>query len=304
MTAIETHDLTKKYGDVKAVNELDLAVEEGEIFGFLGPNGAGKSTVINVLMDYTTPTTGEATVLGYDPQAEVRELHERVGILPDRFGLYDRLTGTAHLEYAIDSKGAMDDPDVLLARVGLSDAGDQRAGDYSKGMQQRLALAMALVGDPDLLILDEPFTGLDPNGARRVREIVYEENDRGTTVFFSSHVLGQVAVVCDRIGVLSNGELVAEGAVSDLRSEADVTDELVFETTGVPDDLSGVEAVAGVVGVRIDGKTVVVETTRSDERRAILRAVEEAGATVETFSLREASVEDIFVAYAGDSRSE
>jgi ABC-2 type transport system ATP-binding protein len=198
----------------------------------------------------------------------------------------------------------MDDPDVLLARVGLSDAGDQRAGDYSKGMQQRLALAMALVGDPDLLILDEPFTGLDPNGARRVREIVYEENDRGTTVFFSSHVLGQVAVVCDRIGVLSNGELVAEGAVSDLRSEADVTDELVFETTGVPDDLSGVEAVAGVVGVRIDGKTVVVETTRSDERRAILRAVEEAGATVETFSLREASVEDIFVAYAGDSRSE
>ncbi|WP_248905735.1 ABC transporter ATP-binding protein [Halocatena marina] len=301
MPAIKTTALTKVYGDVTAVDSLDLTVRAGEIFGFLGPNGAGKSTTIALLMDYIKPSHGEVKVLGSDPQADVRALHNRIGILPDRFSLYDRLTGEAHLDYAIDAKGAADDPKTLLSQVGLTEAGDQRTEKYSHGMQQRLALAMALVGDPELLILDEPFTGLDPNGAKKVREIVYNVNEQGTTVFFSSHVLGQVALVCDRVGILNGGQLVAEGAVSDLRTEAGIPDELIIETTGVPDDATtAVESVDGVVDVERDNETLVVSTLRMDNRRRILRAIEEAGTTIETFSLREASVEEIFTTYAGE----
>lgn len=301
MPAIETTDLTKVYGDVAAVDELDLTVQQGEIYGFLGPNGAGKSTTIDMLMDYIRPSSGEAVVLGSDPHAGGRDLHRRIGILPDQFSLYGRLTGDAHLDYAIDAKSADNDPEELLARVGLAGAGDQRTNGYSHGMGQRLALAMALVGNPELLILDEPFSGLDPNGAKRMREIVYEENDRGTTIFFSSHVLGQVAIVCDRIGILNEGRLVAEGRVSDLNQSTETTDEIVFETTGVPDTaLTAARSVDGVVDVEVDGETLTVSTNRMDNRRTILRVVEDAGTTVKTFSLREASVEDVFMAYAGE----
>ncbi|PHQ47284.1 copper ABC transporter ATP-binding protein, partial [Halorubrum sp. C3] len=156
--AVQTTGLTKRYGDdVLAVDDLDLTVYAGEIFGFLGPNGAGKSTTIDVIMDYVRPSAGSATVLGRDAQAETRAVHERVGILPDGYGLYERRTGRENLTYAIALKGADDDVDDLLDRVGLDRAAADRAvGGYSKGMTQRLALAIALVGDPDVLILDEP----------------------------------------------------------------------------------------------------------------------------------------------------
>jgi len=182
MPAVETDGLTKRYGETVAVDSLDMRVEEGSVFGFLGPNGAGKTTTIDALLGYATPTEGEATVLGSSPRnAEVRR---RVGVLPEDFGVYPRLTGREHVEFAVESKRADDDADELLERVSLGEDGDKRAGGYSKGMRKRLLLATALVGEPDLLVLDEPTSGLDPNGARRVREIVREENERGATVFF------------------------------------------------------------------------------------------------------------------------
>ncbi|GGL66698.1 ABC transporter ATP-binding protein [Halocalculus aciditolerans] len=238
--AIETVDLTKRYGNQVAVDSLDLTVRDGEIYGFLGPNGAGKSTTIGLLMDYLRPTSGSMQVLGLDPQQDVVDLHGRVGVLPDRFSLYEDLTGRRHLEFVIDTKHATNDPESVLERVGLADAIDREAGEYSQGMGQRLALAMALVGGPDLLVLDEPFTGLDPHGVRRVREIVHEEHDRGATVFFSSHVLGQVELVCDRVGILHHGRLVTEGSLDELRSavdlEADASMEDVFVAyTDTPD---------------------------------------------------------------------
>src|SRR6056297_3406256 len=193
MAAIRTSGLTKRYdggllgSDVTAVDGLDLVVEEGEVYGFLGPNGAGKSTTIDVLLDYARPTAGTATVLGHDANAESEAVSERVGVLPEGYGLYDRLTGRRNLEFALDWRGADDDPDRLLDRVGLdADDAARPVGDYSKGMTQRVALAMVLVGDPDLLVLDEPSSGLDPNGIRLLREIVREQAAQGTTVFFSS----------------------------------------------------------------------------------------------------------------------
>ncbi|MBO4246753.1 ABC transporter ATP-binding protein [Halomicrobium sp. IBSBa] len=235
--AIETDGLTKQYGDSTALSELELTVERGEVYGFLGPNGAGKSTTINLLLNYIKPTAGTARVLGHDPWNDVVACHQRVGICPDRFDTYDDRSARRHLELVIDTKRADDTPRSLLERVGLVDAIDKPAGEFSQGMEQRLALAMSLVGDPDLLVLDEPFTGLDPHGASLVRAVVDAESERGATVFFSSHVLGQVELVCDRVGILHRGRLVAEGSLAELRDRcglsADATIEAVFmELTG------------------------------------------------------------------------
>lgn len=229
MTAIEMTGLTKQYGDVTAVADLDLVVDKGTVFGFLGPNGAGKSTVINCLLDYVRPTEGQISVLGYDAQAESLAVRQHTGVLPEGFDVYDRLTGRQHLQFVIDSAGASDDPDAIAERVGLDDTIDRRAGGYSKGMAQRLMLGTALVGQPELLLLDEPSTGLDPEGAHEMREIVREEADQGATVFFSSHILGQVEAVCDRIGILQDGSLIAEDTVAGLRKTVETETTLTVE---------------------------------------------------------------------------
>ena len=209
MTAIELDDVHKSFGDVRALRGVDLEVEEGEVFGFLGPNGAGKSTTINILLDFVRPDQGDVRVLDQDAGESTVAVRERTGVLPEGFDLYKRLTAREHLRFAIESKDSDQKPYPLLERVGLEDAIDRKAGGFSTGMRQRLALAMALVGDPELLILDEPTSGLDPNGARELREIVEAEAADGTTVFFSSHILGQVEAVCDRVGIIRDGELVA-----------------------------------------------------------------------------------------------
>jgi ABC-2 type transport system ATP-binding protein len=273
-------------------------VQSGEIYGFLGPNGAGKSTTINMLMDYVYPTTGEIRILGLDPHQDLVDVHQRVGILPDRFSVYDQLTGRQHLNYIIDSKSAGENPTDLLSRVGLADAATQQAGNYSRGMQQRLALAMALVGEPDLLILDEPFTGLDPHGARAIRELVEEENERGATVFFSSHVLGQVELVCDRVGILNEGQLIAEGNIGDLRLETGVKATVTLTVEGLSSGVvEAVRSVESVTDVTTNGAELLVKTGQSDRRMELIETVEQNGGTVKTFSVREPSVEEIFISY-------
>jgi len=170
MAAIETNGLTKQFGEsIVAVDDLDITVEEGEVYGFLGPNGAGKSTTINLLLNYLHPTAGEARILGHDTARDSLALRERVGILPEGAKPYDRLSAREHLELTMEIKGVYDDPDEILARVGLSQGDATRyVEEYSKGMVQRLGLGMALVGDPDVLILDEPSSGLDPTGMKEM----------------------------------------------------------------------------------------------------------------------------------------
>ncbi|OAQ53120.1 copper ABC transporter ATP-binding protein [Natrinema mahii] len=301
MSAIDISDVTKRYGTETALDGLSLTVERGEIYGFLGPNGAGKSTTINLLLDFIRPTAGEVRVFDLDAQANALEIRQRTGILPEGVELYERLTGRQHVEFAIESKGADDDPDELIERVGLSpDAAAKKAGGYSKGMAQRLTFATALVGEPDLLILDEPSTGLDPNGARRMREIIREERDRGATVFFSSHVLGQVEAVCDRVGILRDGELIAEDTVEGLRDSMPDQTRLRVTLDRIPDDsdaaLAAVEAIDGVSSVTPEGRTLVV-ACEDRAKTEVLHVVEEYGVTVEDFETDESSLEDLFVAY-------
>ncbi|WP_158058171.1 ABC transporter ATP-binding protein [Halorussus halophilus] len=300
MTAIELDGVHKRYGDVVAVNDLSFTVEEGEVFGFLGPNGAGKSTTINMLLDFVRPTEGEVRVLDHDAHDESVAVRERLGVLPEGFSVYDRLTGRQHLEFAIESKEADDDPDALLERVGLTGDGDRKAGGYSKGMAQRLVLAMSLVGDPDLLILDEPSTGLDPAGARQMRDIVREEADRGATVFFSSHILGQVESVCDRVGIMRDGELVAEDSIEGLRDATSADTVMRVTVSDVTEDaLQQVRDLDGVSEVAQSGDTLRV-SCEGDQKTTVLSTLEDAGVTVEDFETKEASLEDLFMAYTTD----
>ncbi|SIQ80621.1 ABC-2 type transport system ATP-binding protein [Haladaptatus litoreus] len=300
MAAIQTNGLTKQFGEVVAVSNLDLTVEEGEIFGFLGPNGSGKSTTINMLMDYIRPTTGSANVLGYDAQEDTQTIHEQIGILPDAFDLYGRLSGRKHIQFAIDSKKTGEDADDILERVGLSqEDADRPAGDYSKGMRQRVTLGMALVGDPDLLILDEPSSGLDPHGVREMREIIRAEADRGTAVFFSSHILDQVEAICDRVAIMNQGELVTVDTIEGLRETSDTGSTMELSVNIIPDvDLT---TIAGVTDATVDGSKITVTYTEPSAKAKVINAVEEAGATVTDIATKESSLEDLFTAYTTDS---
>ncbi|WP_440772475.1 ABC transporter ATP-binding protein [Natronorubrum sp. DTA28] len=299
MPAITVDSLTKSYGQELALDDLSFQVKEGEVFGFLGPNGAGKSTTINVILDFIRPTDGRVEVLGMNAQAHSREIRSRTGVLPEGVETYDRLTARQHLEFAIDSKETDDDPRELLERVGLVDAIDKKAGGYSKGMSQRLMLAMALVGEPDLLILDEPSTGLDPNGAREMREIVREENARGATVFFSSHIMEQVEAVCDRVGILRDGEMVAVDTVSGLRDSVEGGTSLRVTVDRIDDDaLQAVRSLPDVSDAVIEGEsppTLIVQVSGS--KTAVLTELEDRGIEVQDFSTREASLEDVFQSY-------
>jgi ABC-2 type transport system ATP-binding protein len=311
MPALQTTGLTRRFrdsggfgpfgdrtesGDVLAVNDLDLTVETGEVFGFLGPNGAGKSTTINLLLGFIDPTSGSMDVLGHDPTSDSRALRSRLGLLPEGFDVYENLSGREHLRSAIETKGADDDPDEIIDRVGLDpDDARRAAGGYSKGMTQRLALGIALVGEPDLLILDEPSSGLDPKGIKLLRTIVREEAERGATVFFSSHALDQVQKVCDRVGIMADGEMVAVDTIDDLREQLG-TGAVVEATVDQVPDLSPVERLDGVREVSATDGIVRVTCDEPTAKMAALRRLDDAAA-VRDIAIEDASLEALFEEY-------
>ena len=272
MTAIRTRGLTKRFGETVAVDDVDLTVERGEVFGFLGANGAGKSTTINCLLDFLRPTEGSIEILGADPQTDAAAVRRRIGVLPEGYGFEDDLTGREYVEWVIRTKEADDDADALLREVGLADAADRYPAGYSKGMQQRLAFAMALVGDPDLLVLDEPSSGLDPNGMRNMREIIRGRAADGATVFFSSHILSEVEAVCDRVGVMNGGRLVAVDTLEGLRDSAGAGGTITLECARPLAEAEagptlGVAGLDRVADAAADGRTLTV--TCSDTRAKV-----------------------------------
>jgi len=299
MAAIELRGLTKRYGTVTALQELDLTVQSGEVFGFLGPNGAGKSTTIDILLDHARPTAGEPRVLGMNAQDETVAVRERTGVLPEQFAPLGEMTGREHVEFALEAKRGDGDPDAILERVGVAHAADRPGNQYSKGMAQRLMLGMALAGEPDLLILDEPTTGLDPNGAREVRKIVTEECERGATVFFSSHSMEQVEAVCDRVGILNRGTLVAVDTIDGLREAAGTTGTITLTLDRVPDGLTDtVGELDGVVSVsQADGQLRVGCSNAT--KASVVEACLDAEVSIEDVETSKASLEDLFASYTG-----
>jgi ABC-2 type transport system ATP-binding protein len=224
-TVIETHELTKRYGQQVAVNRLNLQVQRGEIFGFLGPNGAGKTTTFLMLLGLSEPTTGTARVCGCDPTRDPLQVKRVVGYLPENVGFYDDMTAIQNLQYVARLNGIQDGGlarkiEEVLDRVGLLAESKKRVGAYSRGMRQRLGIAEVLLKNPQVVFLDEPTLGLDPDGTLRMLEMIRGlSRERGITVFFSSHQLDQVQRICDRVGIMLQGNLVGVGPMDELAKQ-------------------------------------------------------------------------------------
>jgi ABC-2 type transport system ATP-binding protein len=222
---IQLVDLTKKYGDFTAVDHLNLTIEKGEIFGLLGPNGAGKSTAILMMLGLTEPSSGLVKVCGINSTVNPIEVKKRVGYLPEDVGFYDDLSGIENLIYtarlnSIPEQEAVQQAEQLLLRVGLGDVMNKKTGKYSRGMRQRLGLADVLVKNPEVIILDEPTSGIDPKGVQDFLHLIVELRDEhGINVLFSSHNLHQVQQVCDRVGIFVEGRLLAVGDIHSLSQE-------------------------------------------------------------------------------------
>jgi ABC-2 type transport system ATP-binding protein len=292
---IDTAELTKRYGDVLAVDRLALRVRGGEVYGFLGPNGAGKSTTLRMLVGLVRPTSGRAAVLGAPPGSPASLA--RIGAMIEAPAFYPFLSGRDNLRVLAGYADVAQRVDAVLGEVDLvARAGDRVAG-YSLGMKQRLGVAAALLKDPELLILDEPTNGLDPAGMAEMREFIRSLARGGRTVLLSSHLMGEVEQVCDRVGVIRAGALVAEGTVDELRGQAGLR--VRAAPVGAAARLIG--AVPGVEAVsRVDGLLdVAVDPGRAP---AINRALVEAGLDVSELYCAKASLEDVFLELTGGGR--
>ncbi len=222
-TLIETRNLVKRYGDKSAVKDVSFDVKAGEIFGFLGPNGAGKTTTIKIIVGLLQPTSGSVKVGGYDVQLQPLQAKAASGYVPDTPNLYAKLTGRELLRfvgdlYNLDKRLMAQRIDDLLRMFDLAAAAEDTIDSYSHGMQQKTALAAALMHDPKVLVLDEPTVGLDPKSARLIKDILRQMAERGAAVFLSTHILEIAERMCDRIGIINQGELIAAGTMDELRA--------------------------------------------------------------------------------------
>ncbi len=299
---LESRGLTKHYGNFVAVNELNLTVHRGEIFGLLGPNGAGKTTSILMFLGLTEPTAGEVQVLGFDPARQPLSVKARVGYLPDQVGFYEGMTARENLNYIAKLNGlrraeAEQRINAVLAQIGLGEVANNRVSTFSRGMRQRLGVAEVLLKQPQLIITDEPTLGLDPEAAHEFLELIRNLKAEGIAILLSSHLLYQVQAVCDRVGLFHRGQMVLEGTVSELAQrilggayrihlEANSSDKLEAAFQRLP----------GVVEVRRSGNHYELET-QSDLRAEAARAVVEAGGKLLSLNVETPSLDEIYSRY-------
>lgn len=312
---IVAQGLTKKYGDFTAVDDLSLTIEEGEIYGLLGPNGAGKTTTILMLLGLTEPTAGTVRVAGHDPVRDPLAVKAVVGYLPDNVGFYPTLSGRQNLRYTASLNGlkgneAEERISDLLEQVGLSEAADKRAGAYSRGMRQRLAVADALLKRPRILILDEPTIGIDPEGVRDLLGLLERLRDeQSMTILLSSHLLHQVQEICDRVGIFVKGRLIASGPVGDLQRELAARGGVEIEVQALAADgrppqdpqleqvRSALSRLPKVEEVEVDPEGGLLVRGRSDVRLQIVRLLSEQGLLPVHVRLRGLSLDDIYARY-------
>ncbi|ACS90600.1 MULTISPECIES: ABC transporter ATP-binding protein [Thermococcus] len=298
MYAIEIENLTKKYGEFIAVDNLTLNIEKGIIFGFLGPNGAGKTTTILSMLGLIIPDNGKIQIMGHDVLKSPIKAKNLLGYLPENATLYEELTAWRNLEffasfYRIPNREKEKRIEELLKLVGLWEVRYKRVKNFSKGMKQRLLLAKALVNDPDVLILDEPTSGLDPEGAHLVKSIVKEEAKTGKTVFFSSHILSEVEELSDKVGIIVRGRLRAIGPLNHIKKQFMELEgyEIKIETKQRMPELN----VDGIIRVeRIDERKSII-FTKEDIRAQISDYLTNKGITIVSLKIEEPSLEDVFL---------
>ncbi|MGH2626606.1 MAG: ABC transporter ATP-binding protein [Anaerolineales bacterium] len=299
---IETRGLTKLYGTTTAVDHLSLTVRRGEVFGLLGPNGSGKTTTILMLLGLTEPTAGTVRVLGQDPARQPLQVKARVGYLPDSVGFYEELTARENLAYTarlnrIPEAEADARIEQALTRMGLGRVIDRPVSSYSHGMKRRLGMADVLIKQPEIIILDEPTLGLDPEAAREFLDMVRELRKDGFTVLLSSHLLHQVQAICDRVGLFRLGVMVLEGTVPELaRKVLGGAYRVQVETAG-PNVADALGRIPGAVRVQAEtGARYVVEAER-DLRSEVAAAVMAAGAKLLSLRMEEPGLDEVYARY-------
>ena len=292
--AIRTEGLTKHYGDVKALVDLTVEIRRGEIFGFLGPNGAGKTTMIRTILDEIRPTAGHASIVGLDSHKDSVEIRRHIGYVPGDLAMYPNLTGRDTLTYFANLRGGVDWGSVDTLADRLDADLSKKVGDLSSGNRQKIGLIQAFMNRPDVLIMDEPSSGLDPLMQREFQALMRETTANGGTVFLSSHTLSEVQRVADRVGIIRHGKLIAVESVSDLRSKGLRSVELFFEA---PVDASVFESVQGVRDVVVQNHHVTL--TFSGTMETLLRVVTDRYTLVD-ISTQEADLEEIFLTYYRD----
>jgi len=286
---------------VEAVRGVSLAVEPGEVFGFLGPNGAGKTTSIKMIMGLIRPTEGNATIFGRpitDPT-----VRRRVGFLPEQPYFYDYLKPRELLRFMGGLQGlsgaALDKQvDELIEMVGLDHARERTLRKFSKGMLQRAGIAQAFLGDPDLVILDEPLSGLDPIGRKEMKDVLTQAKARGKTLFFSSHILSDIEMICDRVAIIDKGRIVRTGVTRDLVEEG--ASEVEIQASSDREDLEAALGGLGRIAERV-GPTVRLTAPHADGPRLVAKLVE-LGAEVRSVNTRTATLEDVFIRAASDGK--
>lgn len=314
-TIIELTDLTRQYGSYTAVDHLNLTIQKGEIFGLLGPNGAGKSTTILMMLGLTEPTSGKVAVCGWDPTRNAIDVKRKVGYLPEDVGFYEDYSGLENLLYTaqlnrVSRAEARQRAEQLLERVGLKEDAHKLAGKYSRGMRQRLGLADVLIKDPEVIILDEPTLGLDPNGVREFLSLIRQlSREEGLTVLLSSHHLHQVQEICDRVGLFVKGRLLAEGNIQRLSESLFsnqpylIEAEIAFPSTGNAgrDMLTqSLSAVDGVLTVDVHERVWSIGCSRN-AAPDIARAIVSSGALLNSLHKKEYGLDDIYHHYFNEN---
>lgn len=315
---IELKRLSKKYGDFTAVGGLDLDIYPGEIYGLLGPNGAGKTTTILMMLGLTEPTSGVARVCGIDATRNPMQVKRKVGYMPDDIGFYDDRSALDNLLFTARlNRLPMDEArhraELLLERVGLADAAGKRVGKFSRGMRQRLGLADVLIKRPQVIILDEPTLGIDPEGVRELLTLIRElSRNEGLTVLLSSHHLHQVQQICDRVGLFVRGKLIASGDIATLSRELDSTPTYRVELSVSPWTPALEQALRAVPGVgRLEtadaerpGAVTVALSGEGDVPEGLAGVVLGQGAALHALTPREYGLDDIYHRYfeGGDAR--
>jgi ABC-2 type transport system ATP-binding protein len=297
--AVSCHDLRKYYPDVKAIDGLDLSVVTGECFGLLGPNGAGKTTTIEILEGLTTPDSGEVRVLGLTWDKNERELRERIGISLQETQLGDKLTvfETIRLFRALYRSGP--DPEQLIRELSLEEKRNSRVGKLSGGQKQRLAAACALVGDPDILFLDEPTTGLDPQSRLQLWEVVARFRSTGGTVVLTTHYMEEAERLCDRVAIVDHGRLIAVGSPRELIARLEAANIIEF-TSDPPLESAIFDGLPGFHGCtrRKDGWLLRVDSL-AEAVPQVITLIERNNAKLVTLSTHAATLEDLFVSLTG-----
>lgn len=293
--------MTKEFGGKTVVNGLNISVNEGEIYGFLGPNGAGKSTTISMVLGFIPPTKGEVRIFGKKLSEDYFEVKRRIGVIGEIQHFYGDMTGFEYLDFFAGVFGVKFKEHrikELLEMVNLLQYQNLQLKAYSKGMQQKLALVRALLHDPDLLILDEPVSSLDPNGIKQVREIILSENKRGKTFFLSSHLLSEIEKICNRIGIINQGVLLAEDTMEEIKKNLNngINLEIELEKKPVEETINVLKSLLFVENLIVQGSTIKIHISgREDCRSEISRILILQGNLIINMKASQMSLEEAFV---------